>query len=79
MLAIFFEIMVFFLFIMIHSITITKCDFPEPNVAYSQEYSGFKTSITGLSIALSGNWATKFGILWVSLNFQFMLKTLLIR
>lgn len=63
MLAIFFEIMVFFLFIMIHSITITKCDFPEPNVAYSQEYSGFKTSITGLSVALSGNWATKFGIL----------------
>ncbi|XP_011475163.1 bactericidal permeability-increasing protein [Oryzias latipes] len=51
-------------------ITITKCDFPEPNVAYSQEYSGFKTSITGLSIALSGNWATKFGILHESGSFD---------
>uniref|UniRef100_A0A8C7YK89 Bactericidal permeability-increasing protein n=1 Tax=Oryzias sinensis TaxID=183150 RepID=A0A8C7YK89_9TELE len=51
-------------------ITITKCDFPEPNVEYSQEYSGFKTSITDLSVALSGNWATKFGILHESGSFD---------
>ncbi|XP_037540439.1 bactericidal permeability-increasing protein [Nematolebias whitei] len=43
--------------------TTTKCDFPEPVVEFSQEYSGLKTSIVGLSVALAGNWRTSFGII----------------
>ncbi|KAF6735464.1 Bactericidal permeability-increasing protein [Oryzias melastigma] len=39
---------------------ITKCDFPEPNVEFSETFSGFKTTITGLNAALSGGWAIKY-------------------
>lgn len=43
--------------------TITKCDFPEPSVQFYQNTTGFKTSIPGLSIALSGSWMTHYGII----------------
>ncbi|KAK5863318.1 hypothetical protein PBY51_000356 [Eleginops maclovinus] len=44
-------------------ITITKCDFPEPIVEFNQDYTGFTTSILGLSVALTGGWMTHFGII----------------
>ncbi|XP_034733728.1 lipopolysaccharide-binding protein [Etheostoma cragini] len=44
-------------------ITITKCDLPQPSVQFYQDIGGFKTSISGLSVALSGGWMTKFGII----------------
>lgn len=43
--------------------TVTKCDFPEPSVQFYQNTTGFKTSIPGLSIALTGRWMTHFGII----------------
>nr|BAM21037.1 bactericidal permeability-increasing protein [Oplegnathus fasciatus] len=43
--------------------TITKCDFPEPSVEFYQDSTGFKTSISGLSVALTGGWRTQFGII----------------
>lgn len=49
--------------LMCTSITITKCDLPEPSVEFYQDVTGFKTSISGLSVALSGNWLTNFGIM----------------
>ncbi|RVE70337.1 hypothetical protein OJAV_G00063380 [Oryzias javanicus] len=51
-------------------IKITKCDFPEPNVEFSEVVSGFKTNITGLNVALSGDWAFKYHILHDSGSFQ---------
>ncbi|XP_017273135.1 bactericidal permeability-increasing protein [Kryptolebias marmoratus] len=50
--------------------TVTKCDFPEPAVEFSQEYSGLKTSVEGLSVALAGNWETRFGIIHDSGSFE---------
>lgn len=44
-------------------ITITKCDFPEPSVAFYQDASGFKTSTMGLSVAIEGGWRTRYGII----------------
>ncbi|XP_035512228.1 lipopolysaccharide-binding protein [Morone saxatilis] len=44
-------------------VTITKCDFPEPSVEFYEERTGFKTSIAGLNVALTGGWRTKFGII----------------
>ncbi|XP_059188427.1 lipopolysaccharide-binding protein [Centropristis striata] len=44
-------------------VTITKCDFPEPSVQFYQDSTGFKTSITGLSVALTGGWLTSYGII----------------
>lgn len=44
-------------------VTITKCDFPEPYVEFYQNVTGLKTSISGLSVALSGGWMTHFGII----------------
>ncbi|KAI3357279.1 hypothetical protein L3Q82_015723 [Scortum barcoo] len=41
--------------------TITKCDFPEPSVEFYQNSTGFKTSISGLSVALTGSWRTHYG------------------
>ncbi|XP_068589001.1 bactericidal permeability-increasing protein [Cebidichthys violaceus] len=42
-------------------VTITKCDFPEPSVEFYQDITGFKTSISGLSVAVTGSWITKTG------------------
>ncbi|XP_008287474.1 bactericidal permeability-increasing protein [Stegastes partitus] len=42
--------------------TITKCDFPEPSVEFFNA-TGFKTSTSGLSVALAGEWRTRFGII----------------
>lgn len=50
----------------LHSITITKCDFPEPIVEFNPNNTGFTTSISGLSVALTGGWMTHFGLMWVS-------------
>ncbi|XP_069549914.1 bactericidal permeability-increasing protein [Brachyistius frenatus] len=44
-------------------ITITKCDFPEPSVEFFQNNTGFKASMSGLSVALNGGWMTHFGII----------------
>ncbi|XP_070766469.1 bactericidal permeability-increasing protein [Enoplosus armatus] len=44
-------------------ITITKYDFPEPSVEFYQDVTGFKTSISGLSVALTGGWLTHYGII----------------
>lgn len=52
-----------FALLMCTSMTITKCDFPEPSVEFYQDSTGFKTSISGLSVALTGGWRTQFGIM----------------
>ncbi|KAM6981800.1 bactericidal permeability-increasing protein [Tautogolabrus adspersus] len=44
-------------------ITITKCDFPEPDVEFYQDPTGLKTSFFGLSVAITGGWSTHFGII----------------
>lgn len=44
-------------------ITITKCDFPEPIVEFNPNNTGFTTSISGLSVALTGGWMTHFGLI----------------
>uniref|UniRef100_A0A673ABI0 Bactericidal permeability-increasing protein n=1 Tax=Sphaeramia orbicularis TaxID=375764 RepID=A0A673ABI0_9TELE len=44
-------------------IKITKCDFPEPSVEFYQNVTGLKSSITGLSIAVNGSWATHLGVI----------------
>ncbi|MEQ2173752.1 hypothetical protein GOODEAATRI_000696, partial [Goodea atripinnis] len=43
-------------------VTIQKCDLPEPVVEFVQDI-GLKTSITGLSLALTGDWRTHFGLI----------------
>ncbi|XP_068197604.1 bactericidal permeability-increasing protein [Antennarius striatus] len=40
--------------------TITKCDFPEPSVEFDQNVTGFKTSISGLSVAMTGSWMSQY-------------------
>lgn len=44
-------------------ITISKCDFPEPSVQFYTNATGFKTSILGLNVALSGGWMTHYGLI----------------
>ncbi|XP_041859111.1 bactericidal permeability-increasing protein [Melanotaenia boesemani] len=44
-------------------VTITKCDLPEPTVKFFQEHTGFTVSILGLSVALTGDWSTHFGLI----------------
>ncbi|XP_076597365.1 bactericidal permeability-increasing protein [Chaetodon auriga] len=51
-------------------ITITKCDFPEPSVEFYQDARGFKTSMSGLSVALTGGWTTHFGFIHSSGTFD---------
>lgn len=41
-------------------IRITKCDFPEPSVEFNPDPVGFKTSTSGLSVAISGDWRTHY-------------------
>ncbi|XP_062282921.1 lipopolysaccharide-binding protein isoform X1 [Scomber scombrus] len=41
-------------------VRITKCDFPEPSVEFNQGPTGFKTSTSGLSIAVTGGWRTHY-------------------
>lgn len=48
---------------MCSSITIVKCDLPEPSVDFYPDAPGFKTSITGLSAAVNGGWSTHYGIM----------------
>lgn len=38
---------------------IKKCDLPEPSVEFYPDSSGFKTSLSGLNVALSGQWRTQ--------------------
>ncbi len=52
-----------FALLMCTSITITKCDFPEPTVEFYKNATGFKTSLSGLSVALTGAWSTHFGLM----------------
>ncbi|XP_053172858.1 lipopolysaccharide-binding protein isoform X2 [Scomber japonicus] len=42
-------------------VRITKCDFPEPSVEFTESPAGFKTSTSGLSIAVTGGWRTRYG------------------
>ncbi|KAM4563538.1 bactericidal permeability-increasing protein isoform 1-T2 [Odontesthes bonariensis] len=51
-------------------VTITKCDFPEPSVEFFQNSTGFKTSVSGLNAALTGNWVVHFGIIHDSGSFD---------
>lgn len=44
-------------------ITIVKCDLPEPSVEFLQNPPGFKTTISDLSIAITGGWRTHFGLI----------------
>ncbi|XP_077940636.1 bactericidal permeability-increasing protein [Gasterosteus aculeatus] len=44
-------------------VTITKCDLPEPSVEFYQEVNGVKTSVSGLSVAVTGRWTTQFGLI----------------
>ncbi|XP_034446317.1 bactericidal permeability-increasing protein [Hippoglossus hippoglossus] len=37
---------------------IKKCDLPEPSTEFYPDSTGFKTSLSGLSVALSGQWST---------------------
>lgn len=50
------------------SITITKCDLPEPSAEFYQDSTGFKASMLGLSVAISGGWMTHYGVMWVPPN-----------
>ncbi|XP_031701081.1 bactericidal permeability-increasing protein [Anarrhichthys ocellatus] len=44
-------------------VNITKCDFPEPSVEFYQDITGFNTSSSGLSVAVSGRWTTHAGLI----------------
>ncbi|KAL6119923.1 uncharacterized protein ACO6RY_04385 [Pungitius sinensis] len=44
-------------------VTITKCDFPEPSAEFDQSIRGLKTSVSGLSVAVTGGWTTQFGLI----------------
>ncbi|XP_040007580.1 bactericidal permeability-increasing protein [Xiphias gladius] len=44
-------------------ITIKKCDLPEPSVEFYPDATGFKTSVLGLSLAITGGWMTQCGII----------------
>ncbi|KAF7645153.1 hypothetical protein LDENG_00209060 [Lucifuga dentata] len=44
---------------MLSDITISQCDFPEPSVEFSDDVNGFTSSLSGLSVAIKGNWATQ--------------------
>lgn len=58
----------FVLVLLMCSTTITKCDFPDPSVEFYEDYTGFKTSISGLSLAVTGEIMAQWGIMWVFLN-----------
>ncbi|KAK2851184.1 hypothetical protein Q5P01_007460 [Channa striata] len=51
-------------------IAIKKCDLPEPSVEFYPNATGFKTSISGLSFALSGGWAVRYNVLKDSGSFN---------
>ncbi|XP_008316264.1 lipopolysaccharide-binding protein [Cynoglossus semilaevis] len=42
---------------------IRKCDLPEPSVEFSPEAAGLNMSISGLSVALTGEWMASFSFL----------------
>ncbi|XP_040905562.1 lipopolysaccharide-binding protein [Toxotes jaculatrix] len=44
-------------------IKIAKCDLPEPSVKLYPGATGVKTSMSGLSVALTGDWTTHLGII----------------
>uniref|UniRef100_A0A7N8YDA6 Bactericidal permeability-increasing protein n=1 Tax=Mastacembelus armatus TaxID=205130 RepID=A0A7N8YDA6_9TELE len=44
-------------------ISITKVDLPEPSVEFYPNTTGLKSSMSGLSVALSGEWRTHYGII----------------
>ncbi|XP_072304894.1 bactericidal permeability-increasing protein isoform X2 [Eucyclogobius newberryi] len=44
---------------------ITQYDFPEPEVHFSPFVSGLVLSLSGLNVALTGDWATHLGAIWV--------------
>ncbi|XP_056279973.1 bactericidal permeability-increasing protein-like [Pseudoliparis swirei] len=44
-------------------VTVTKCNFPEPSVEFYQNATGFKSSISGLSVAVTGVWKTHCGLI----------------
>ncbi|CAN9515777.1 unnamed protein product [Ophioblennius macclurei] len=49
---------------------IQRCDFPEPSVEFSRDINGFKASLSGLNMALTGDWRTEFGIIHDGGSFQ---------
>ncbi|XP_061841545.1 bactericidal permeability-increasing protein [Nerophis lumbriciformis] len=44
-------------------VNISKCDFPDPSVQFSQEVSGLQATMAGLNVALTGDWRVHWGIL----------------
>lgn len=52
---------------------IEKCDFPEPVVEFYKDSRGLKTSISGLSVSLAGEWRTQYGIIHNSGSFNMAL------
>uniref|UniRef100_A0A667XDB3 Bactericidal permeability-increasing protein n=1 Tax=Myripristis murdjan TaxID=586833 RepID=A0A667XDB3_9TELE len=44
-------------------VSVKQCDFPEPSVQFQEDISGFKSSISGLSVALTGGWRTHYGLI----------------
>lgn len=47
----------------IFSTKVEKCDFPEPEVEFYKDSNGLKTSITGLSVSLTGEWKARYGFM----------------
>ncbi|KAG7332265.1 hypothetical protein KOW79_004099 [Hemibagrus wyckioides] len=46
----------------LHDMTIVRCDLPEPSVSFS-EGTGLSFQLQGLSLAITGQWNTYFGII----------------
>lgn len=49
---------------------IVKCDLPEPSIHFSPDVSGLNLSVSGLSVAVTGNWATHLGVIHDSGTFE---------
>lgn len=49
---------------LICSITIENLEIPEPSVEFYEESRGLKASASGLSVALTGGWMTRYGLMW---------------
>ena len=58
------------------SVTITKCDLPDPHVEFKEDYNGLKASVSGLSVAVTGEINAQWGIMWVFLNLYPVFKLL---
>lgn len=44
-------------------VRITQCDFPEPSVEFNPNNTGLTMSLSGLSVAVNGSWASRVGLI----------------